>query len=98
MKISMEKAIELLKSQEKYAVPKDIMHEAEEMATYAMEKQVPKIRYNPDDEPNGHFYLVNGYMTCRKTGKDIRYPMISFDDLDFCPRCGQALVCSEAEK
>lgn len=64
----------------------------------ALEKQIPKIRYNPDDEQNGHFYLVNGYMTCMETGKDIRYPLSSFGDLDFCPRCGQRLDFSEVDK
>lgn len=67
-------------------------------AVDALDKRIPKIRYNPDDEQNGHFYLVNGYMTCRETGKDIRYPLSSFGDLDFCPRCGQALIWREVEK
>lgn len=93
--MNAEEAIKLLR-QDKEDTEKLILAEATAIA--ALKKQIPKIRYNPDDEQNGHFYMVNGYMTCRKTGKDIRYPLISFEDLDYCPRCGQALVCSEVKK
>lgn len=39
-----------------------------------------------------HFHVNrHGVMICTRTGKDVRYPIVSILDLEFCPRCGQAL-------
>lgn len=58
----------------------------------ALEKQIPK-------KQDKHF-IENGFgfFCCKETGKTIRYPLVSFTDLEFCPRCGQKIDCSEIMK
>lgn len=54
-----------------------------EIGIEALEKQIRK--------PKEHFHEDNGFLKCTKTGKVIRYPLVSFRDLEYCPRCGQAI-------
>lgn len=47
-----------------------------------------------------HFYYddKSGFFKCKKTDKDIRYPLIDFDNhLDFCPRCGEKIISHEID-
>lgn len=37
-------------------------------------------------------FSTNGFLLCAKTNKSIRYPLISLDDLEYCPRCGCKLL------
>ncbi len=30
----------------------------------------------------------DGFLRCSACGKDIRYPLVSFNDIAYCPRCG----------
>lgn len=30
----------------------------------------------------------DGFIRCSACGKDIRYPLVSFSDINYCPRCG----------
>jgi hypothetical protein len=60
-----------------------------------VEKQIPKKQGNIDDY-DSHLRLSKaGFVCCSATNKEIRYPLISFSDLDYCPRCGQKLDWSE---
>ena len=55
------------------------------------EKAEPKKQGNVHDL-GSHLRLSNvGFLCCGATNKDIRYPLISLRDLDYCPRCGQRL-------
>ena len=40
----------------------------------------------------------SGFVCCGTTNKEIRYPLISFKDLEYCPRCGQKLDWSEGKE
>ena len=40
----------------------------------------------------------SGFVCCGATNKEIRYPLISFNDLEYCPRCGQHLDWSEGKE
>lgn len=63
----------------------------------AMEKQRAKKQGNIDDSES-HFRLSkSGFLCCCVTNKDIRYPLIDLRDLDYCPRCGQAIDWSEED-
>lgn len=46
-----------------------------------------------------HFYMDErtGAVKCKCTDKDIRYPLISFDDLEYCPRCGEKIISHELD-
>lgn len=55
------------------------------------EKSVAKKQGNINDF-DSHLKLSKaGFLCCSSTNKDIRYPLISLRDLDYCPRCGQKL-------
>ena len=55
------------------------------------EKSVAKKQGNINDI-GSHIRLSKaGFLCCGATNKDIRYPLISLRDLDYCPRCGQHL-------
>lgn len=55
------------------------------------EKSVAKKQGNINDF-DSHLKLSKaGFLCCSSTNKDIRYPLISLSDLDYCPRCGQKL-------
>jgi hypothetical protein len=55
------------------------------------EKNVAKKQGNINDF-DSHLKLSKaGFLCCSSTNKDIRYPLISLRDLDYCPRCGQKL-------
>lgn len=61
----------------------------------AVEKQIAKKQSNIHDE-GSHFRLSDsGYLYCTVTNKDIRYPLVSLTDFDYCPRCGQAINWSD---
>ena len=63
----------------------------------AMEKQIPKKQGNLYAE-DSHLYIDrDGFVRCFKTKKDIRYPLMSLSDLDYCPRCGQKLDWSDSD-
>ena len=53
----------------------------------ALKKQIP--------EEEAHFFGDHGFFKCKNTKKEIRYPLLSFKDLDYCPRCGQKLDWSK---
>lgn len=58
-------------------------------------KQIAKKQGNIDDS-DSHFRISEtGFVCCSVTNKDIRYPLISLRDLDYCPRCGQKLDWSD---
>lgn len=62
-----------------------------ELAIMALQKQVSKKQGNLYAE-DSHLYIDrDGFVRCFKTKKDIRYPLMSLSDLDYCPRCGQKL-------
>ena len=62
-----------------------------DMAINALEKQIAKKQGNIDDY-DSHLRLSKaGFVCCSATNKEIRYPLISLRDLDYCPRCGQKL-------
>lgn len=55
------------------------------------EKSVAKKQGNINDF-DSHLKLSKaGFLCCSSTNKDIRYPLISLSDLDYCHRCGQKL-------
>ena len=55
------------------------------------EKNEPKKQGNINDF-DSHLRLSKaGFLCCCRTNKDVRYPLISLRDLDYCPRCGQKL-------
>lgn len=55
------------------------------------ERSVGKKQGNINDF-DSHLKLSKaGFLCCSSTNKDIRYPLISLSDLDYCPRCGQKL-------
>ena len=55
------------------------------------EKSEPKQQGNINDY-DSHLRLSKaGFLCCSATNKDIRYPLISLRDLEYCPRCGQKL-------
>ena len=55
------------------------------------EKSVVKKQGNINDF-DSHLRLSKvGFLCCSVTNKDVRYPLISLRDLDYCPRCGQKL-------
>ena len=55
------------------------------------EKSVAKKQGNINDF-DSHLKLSKaGFLCCSSINKDIRYPLISLSDLDYCPRCGQKL-------
>ena len=38
---------------------------------------------------HAHFKIGDdGFIRCSLCQKDIRYPIVSFSDIDYCPRCG----------
>lgn len=58
----------------------------------ALRKQKPKKQACLYDI-RSHFRISDyGFVRCKVTDKDIRYPLISLEDLDYCPRCGQRLL------
>lgn len=57
----------------------------------ALEKQIPKKQGNANDEESHLRLSKDGFLCCSRTNKPIRYPLISFADLEYCPRCGQKL-------
>ena len=68
---------------------------AQLMVIEALEKQIPIKQGNLYTE-NSHLYVdCGGFVRCSKTKKDIRYPLVSLTDLEYCPRCGQALDWSK---
>lgn len=59
------------------------------VAIDAIKKQIPMKHDN-------HFIENEfGFFCCKETGKTIRYPLVSFTDLEFCPRCGKAIDWSD---
>ena len=55
------------------------------------EKNEPKKQGNINDY-DSHLKLSKaGFLCCSTTNKDIRYPLISLRDLEYCPKCGQRL-------
>lgn len=55
------------------------------------ETSVAKKQGNINDF-DSHLRLSKaGFLCCSSTNKEIRYPLISLRDLDYCPRCGQKL-------
>lgn len=55
------------------------------------EKAEPKKQGNVYDLES-HFRLSKaGFLCCGATNKEIRYPLFSLRDLEYCPRCGQRL-------
>ena len=55
------------------------------------EKNMAKKQGNINDF-DSHLRLSKaGFLCCSSTNKEIRYPLISLRDLEYCPRCGQAL-------
>lgn len=85
-----EEAMEMLTRLRDYEfVYREDAMESHRMACDALEKQIPK---NQDK----HFIENKfGFFCCKETGKTIRYPIVSFTDLEFCPRCGQAIDWSD---
>lgn len=62
----------------------DINHKCDEVLKNLDEKE--------SDKEKEHFYLANdGYMKCRKTDKYISCSAIGFNNLDYCPFCGEKL-------
>ena len=55
------------------------------------EKNEPKKQGNIDDFERHLKLSKAGFLCCSRTNKDIRYPLISLCDLEYCPRCGQKL-------
>ena len=56
------------------------------------EKQIP-------EKQDKHFIENEfGFFCCKETGKTIRYPLVSFTDLEYCPRCGQAIDWEKNDK
>ena len=55
------------------------------------EKNEPKKQGNINDYESHLRLSKAGFLCCSRTNKDIRYPLISLRDLEYCPRCGQAL-------
>ena len=55
------------------------------------EKNMAKKQGNINDF-DSHLRLSKaGFLCYSSTNKEIRYPLISLRDLEYCPRCGQAL-------
>lgn len=55
------------------------------------EKSIAKKQGNINDF-DSHLRLSKaGFLCCSSTNKDIRYPLISLRDLEYCPRCGQTM-------
>ena len=55
------------------------------------EKNMAKKQGNINDF-DSHLRLSKvGFLCCSSTNKEIRYPLISLRDLEYCPRCGQKL-------
>lgn len=61
----------------------------------ALEKQTAEKVGNIDDYENHFILSEKGFLLCVDTNKEIRYPLISLKDLDYCPRCGQKLDWSD---
>lgn len=66
---------------------------AESNIDYYLFKKVKKDAGEPTvaDIPVGHAKIViadDGFVRCSACGRAIRYPLISFSDIEYCPRCG----------
>ena len=66
---------------------------AESNIDYYLFKKVKKDAGEPtvEDIPVGHAKIViadDGFVRCSACGRAIRYPLTSFSDIEFCPRCG----------
>lgn len=67
------------------------LQESIDIAIDALKKQIPKKQGSLYAE-DSHLYIdCDGFVRCFKTKNDIRYPLMSLSDLDYCPRCGQKL-------
>lgn len=59
---------------------------------YKCDKILEQLDEKESDKEKEHFYLANdGYMKCRKTDKIMLASILGFDDLDYCPCCGEKL-------
>lgn len=86
-----EKAIKSLKEMFPKGLCEDAEYNMAQVAINALEKQLSKKQGNLYAE-DSHLYIDrDGFVRCFKTKKDIRYPLMSLSDLDYCPRCGQKL-------
>lgn len=62
------------------------------------EKATAKKQGNIHDLDSHLRLSKSGFVCCGATNKEIRYPLISFKDLEYCPRCGQKLDWSEGKE
>lgn len=89
MKMTFRDAVNTLELNRPFAYSE--LQDAVDMAIEALKRQIPTKQGDIENDTN-HFQLSkDGFLRCRVTNKDIRYPLISLEDLDCCPRCGQAL-------
>lgn len=62
------------------------------------EKATAKKQGNIHDLDSHLRLSKSGFLCCGVTNKDLRYPIISLRDFDYCPRCGQKLDWSEGKE
>ena len=84
--IAVGKAILLIKELEQYREIGTV-----EEFKVLKEKNVAKKQGNIEDYESHLRLSKAGFLCCSRTNKAIRYPLISFEDLEYCPRCGQKL-------
>ena len=51
-----------------------------------------------DVSPIVHAKIIvadDGYVRCMACNKAIRYPLVSFSDIDYCPKCGAKMDAKE---
>lgn len=91
-------AIEILKKNRPSGDPRKCgieLCKAVDKATEALGKQIPTRQGNFEEDTSHLRLSERGFVYCSVTDKIIRYPLISLDDLEYCPRCGQALDWKE---
>lgn len=64
-----------------------------------LDKIVKEVKYRVPvkqkglNDPEGHLWVDDwSSVICRTTNKKIRYPLGAADELEFCPKCGQAIA------
>lgn len=98
MIMNNHEAIKILKKNRPSSDPRKCgveLCEAVDMAISALEKRIPTRQGNFEDNTSHLRLSKSGFVYCNVTNMTIRYPLISLDDLEYCPRCGQALNWKE---